>query len=163
MDTKETTNSSILVARSKEGYQKNRLETPVWFLYSHWSNQLVFTKLWYIRYHHLRPQMERLDTKSSMHTKHPFILSIFTPILDPEVSKAQTLRAGLFHKILFYVCDLFFLLNPIPGTRSGNKSAPEISLKCQLTTSFWFLFAITIHQKSHPNFDCWLVFDHGSP
>ena len=87
----------------------------------------------------------------------------FTPILNPEVSKAPTLRAGLFHKIIFYVRDLLFLLNPIPGTRSGNMSAPEISLKCQLTTSFWFLFAITIHQKSHPNFDCWLVFDHGSP
>ena len=76
VDTKETTNSSILVARSKEGYQKNRLGTPVGFLYSHWSNQLVFTKSWYIRYHHLRPRMERLDTKSSMHTKQPFISSI---------------------------------------------------------------------------------------
>ena len=46
---------------------------PVWLLYSHWSNQLVFTKSWYIWYNHLRPQMERLDTKSSMHTKQPFL------------------------------------------------------------------------------------------
>ena len=80
--------------------------------------------------------MERLDTKSSMHIKQTFHFVNSTSILDQEVSKAPTLRAGVFHKILFHVRDLLFFLNPIPGTRSGNKSAPEISLKCQLTTSF---------------------------
>ena len=73
VDTKETTRSSIVVARSKGGYQKNRLEMPVRLLYSHRSNQLVFTKSWYIWCNHLQPPMERLDSKSSIHTKQPFL------------------------------------------------------------------------------------------
>ena len=88
-DTKETTISSILVARSKEGYQKNRLETPVWLLYSHWSNQLVYTKSWYIWYDHLQARMERLDTKSSMHTKQPFISSILPQFSIQKYQKHQ--------------------------------------------------------------------------
>ena len=41
VDTKETTISSIIVTRSKQGYQKNRLETPVELTYSHVPNELV--------------------------------------------------------------------------------------------------------------------------
>ena len=95
MDRKETTSSSIVVTRSKGGYQKNRLGTPVWFLYSHWSNQIVFTKFWNIRYHHLRsrmrPRMERLDTKSSMH--HYLMLAM--------LQKMQSGHKGNYHFIHF--------------------------------------------------------------
>ena len=92
MDTKETTSSSIVVARSKGGYQKNRLEMPVWLLYSHRSNQLVFTKSWNIWYNHLRPPMERLDSKSSMHTKQPFLAML---------QKMESGHKGNYHFIHF--------------------------------------------------------------
>ena len=139
VDTK-TIISSIIVARSKEGYQKNRLETPVWLIYSHWSNQLVFTKTWYIWYNHLQALMERLDTKSSMHTKQPFISSILPQFSIQKYQKHQLEEP--VHFIKYYFMYVTCHLCRIRYQKQG--------------------LVTRVHQKSHSHVDWWLVFDLGS-
>ena len=91
---------------------------------------------WHIHMFQMSSCSQNLDTFGTIFCSTPRVWCTvtlvhfvnFTPILKPEVSKAPPWQDGLFNKRLLCVGDVPSLLNPIPGTRNHDKSAPWISL-----------------------------------